>query len=446
MHSKITKPTAHLRFTCAVILLLGGLLSAPVTAVAATLLDDGTEWPNARPVTFDGGAEGLYFPGTSHIALLMTHRTQDLRVLGAPLALEPVRRGFHVLILNSRFDDEASVDWEWIAHDVRAGVRFLRDQPTITSVALLGWSGGAPTVSYYQAVAENGASFCQMPNKLTKCTDEQMSGWRYSDEVDALVFFEAHNGATNSLFKLNGAVTDEDNPDDLDPKLNPFSEANGYNPEGDSNYSEEFVDAYSKAQSRRMNGLIEKALKMRKDIEQGKRDPDDNDFVYHRASARLQEISTGVLGSTSQPRRLLRDDGTISDPHIIPTVRTPDPGQKEEDEESTVALTLTSFLSSAAIKSSHAQDRIDWCSTNYSTICAVQHISIPTLVMPGQAHYFMWDGEQIYEKSASTDKTFMMVEGMAHSMFGCLDCEGAPYLNATRNLWDFIEDWLNIRI
>ena len=113
---------------------------------------------------FGGGGQGLYWVPSSGpispIAFLAIHRTGDY--LAHASTQELPRRGFSVLGMNSRFkNNEASVNWELIALDVRAGVRFLRSQPGITTVILIGHSGGGPTTSYYQAVAENGPSYCQ---------------------------------------------------------------------------------------------------------------------------------------------------------------------------------------------------------------------------------------------------------------------------------------------
>ncbi len=48
-------------------------------------------------------------------------------------------------------------------------------------VILLGHSGGSPVMSLYQAIAENGASYCQKPERLTKCgndiPDADAGGW-----------------------------------------------------------------------------------------------------------------------------------------------------------------------------------------------------------------------------------------------------------------------------
>ena len=67
-----------------------------------------------------------------------------------------------VLCMNSRFDNnEALVNWELIALDVRRGVDYLKNTQKISKVILFGHSGGGPTTTYYQAVAEKGPSYCQ---------------------------------------------------------------------------------------------------------------------------------------------------------------------------------------------------------------------------------------------------------------------------------------------
>lgn len=72
--------------------------------------------------------------------------------------------------MNSRFDNnEASLVWEHIAHDVKTGVEYLRRQERVRWVVLFGHSGGAATLSFYQAVAEKGTSYCDTPGKLTAC-------------------------------------------------------------------------------------------------------------------------------------------------------------------------------------------------------------------------------------------------------------------------------------
>jgi len=408
-------------------------------------------------VQFPAGAQGLYWvPDSgpiSHIAFLAIHRTGDF--LRHNSTQELPKRGFSVLGMNSRFkNNEESVNWELIALDVRAGVRFLRNQPGITKVILIGHSGGGPTTSYYQAVAENGPSYCQGPNKLTQCSTSQLAGFTAADKADGIVFTDAHPGNTvNRLRSLNASLKKEEDPGKQpDKKLDPFNPNNGFNADGDSVYSADFVKRYTDAQSQRLNNLIETALQIKADIEAGKHVPTDNDaFVYHRTSARLADFSTGVQCCTLNAAKLLKNDGTIDATQVVHTVRAPDPGNREADASygGTNVLNLTSFLSASAIRSTNSLDGIDWCSSNNSTPCAVAQISVPTLVMAMQGHYFIRDGEYIYESSASTDKDFVVVEGATHGLGNCTACATfhgtGPYTNVPLNLWNHVAAWANAR-
>ncbi len=327
---------------------------------------------------FSGGGQGLYWVPSSgpisHTAFLAIHRTGDY--LAHVSTQELPKRGFSVLGMNSRFkNNEASVNWELIALDVRAGVRFLRSQPGITKVILIGHSGGGPTTSYYQAVATNGTAYCKstaIQEKLSPCSDSQLSGFLPTDKADGIVFLDAHPGNTvNGLRSLNAAVKKEGKPNNpLNEKLNPFNTANGFNPDGDSVYSKNFVNKYTDEQSNRMNDLIDLALQMRADIAAGDSLPTGDDaFIAYRDSARLSDFSTGVWKGTLNPAKLLKNNGTIDATKVVNTVRVPDPGNKETDESfgGALFLTLTSFLSANSIRSFNSLDGIDWCSSNNST-------------------------------------------------------------------------------
>ncbi len=105
------------------------------------------------------------------VGVLLIHRVNNY--LGHLAASELARRGFLVLAMNSRFDNnEAAVLWEHIALDVKTGVEFLKRQGGVRKVVLFGHSGGAATLSFYQAVAEKGTAYCDAPGKLTVCGKE----------------------------------------------------------------------------------------------------------------------------------------------------------------------------------------------------------------------------------------------------------------------------------
>jgi hypothetical protein len=196
--------------------------------------------------------------------------------MGTLACMELSRRGFLVLCMNPRFDNnEAAVRWDDIALDVKSGVEFLRKQPGITKVVLWGHSGGGPTMTFYQAVAENGPSYCQGPQKLVPCKDN-LAGL---PKADGLILMDAHPGnSVNALRSLNGAVTNDaevlqqNQLPRIDPELDPFSQRNSYNREEGALYSDAFQHRYFAAQAQRMNKLIDIALGKLREMERERTD------------------------------------------------------------------------------------------------------------------------------------------------------------------------------
>jgi hypothetical protein len=133
-----------MRRTFAAAALLFGLSSGLANAQSAPLF-----------VTLGPADAALYKPDSGpapHVGIVVIHRTADY--MRHPACTQLSQRGFMMLC----FED--------IALDVKAAVAFLRKQPEITKVLLFGHSGGGPTVSFYQAVAENGISYCTNAKRL----------------------------------------------------------------------------------------------------------------------------------------------------------------------------------------------------------------------------------------------------------------------------------------
>jgi len=397
-----------------------------------------------------GSVKGaLYKPDAGpapHIAILTIHRTANF--LATATTREMTGRGFMVLGMNPRSDNnEAAVNFEANALDIKSGVEFLRRQPGITKVILWGHSGGGPATSFYEAVAEQGVSYCRGPNKLTEC-DDSLAGL---PAADGLILVDAHPGVSiNGLRSLNPAVLDESNPGKLDPALDPFSPANGYK-DGAAHYSDEFKRRYFKAQADRMNRLIERALAERQSAKQGKALYPDNDAIVipRFEGARLMELDPSIHHSTMKPQKVLKNDGTVVT-QIAQSVRRPARGYDKRNatfEGGARMLTLKSFLSANAVRAKDALDDIDWCSTNNSTRCAVGKISIPLLVTAMGAHYFIRDSEIHYDAAASRDKEFIVIEGATHGIAPCKPCEATPgqYSNSAKNFYDYVANWIRAR-
>jgi pimeloyl-ACP methyl ester carboxylesterase len=397
-----------------------------------------------------GSVKGaLYKPDSGpapHVAFLIIHRTAN--VMGSAATRELAKRGFMVLAINPRSDNnETIVNFETNALDIKSGVEFLRKQPGITKVVLWGHSGGGPATSFYQAVAETGSSYCRGANKLIEC-DPALDGL---PKADAIVLVDAHPGVSvNGLRSLNPAVMDERDPRKIDPALDPFNPANGYK-NGASQYSSEFKQKYFKAQADRMNRLIDAALAETKAMKAGTAPyPDDDAMVVTRFEwARLMELDPSIHHGTVKPEKLLKNDGTVVT-QIVESVRLAARGYDKRNasfEGGARIMTRHSFLSANAIRAKDSLDEIDWCSSNNSTQCAVQKITIPTLITAMGAHYFIRDSEIHYDVSASRDKDFIVIEGATHGITPCAPCETTPgqYSNSEKNFFNYVAKWINAR-
>ncbi len=392
----------------------------------------------------------LYIPDSGpapHVAILTMHRTAN--VMGGLACTELSARGFMVLCMNPRFENnEALVRWETIALDVKQGVDFLRKQPGISKVILWGHSGGGPTMSFYQAVAENGPSYCQGPNKIVQC-DNSLAGL---PPADGIIFIDAHPGnpIIGTLRSNNPAVRNEKHPDRLDHRLDPFDPRNGYSPNGPSHYSDRFKRQYFAGQASRLNRLTDDALEILRQIEAGPNPTDDAPFIVWRSVvAKLFVLDLSILHSTVHPQKLLRNDGTIVT-QIVESVRLADPTIAQVDPRFSGGareLTVRSFLSANAIRATNSLDGIDYCSSNNSVPCAVQIISVPVLFTAMGAHYFIRDNEIHYELATSKDKDFITIEGATHGIPPCVPCEQFPgqYSNTVENFFNYVRDWIDAR-
>ncbi len=428
-------------------LLIAAIGLAVLTGAAGAQAQSNPRYIQFQPSATKGA---LYTPDSGPaptVAFLTIHRTSNfMNMIGTR---ELAKRGFMALGMNPRSDNnEAAVKFEEIALDIKQGVEFLRKQPGIQKVVLIGFSGGGPSTTFYQATAEKGVAYCRGPNKLTQCGDA-LAGL---PPADGMLLLDAHPGNTvNSMRSLNPSVLDENDPSKIDPSLDPFSPANGYNPQGQSVYAPEFMERYFKAQAARMNRLIDKALAMREAIRQGKgTTSDDAPFIVYRTRARLMDFSMSAHPGTLKPQKLIKNDGSIAT-GIVRSVRAPVPAPDKAEKtlsNGTMFLTLSSFLSANAIRAKDSIDDIDWCASNNSTPCALREISKPILITAMGGHYFIRDNEIHFDVAASKDKDFVVIEGAVHGQTPCEECSkitGQSYSNATKNLYDYVAAWANAR-
>ena len=385
-----------------------------------------------------------------HIAFLISHRSANN--LNNVACRELSKRGFLAFCFNTRFvNNDSIVNWEEIALDVKTAVNYVRTIPGITKVVLLGHSGGSPLMSYYQAVAENGVSYCQGPNKIMQCGPE-LAGMK---PADGLLFDEAHPGdGVQALRGINPSLSIVDGKVKVDSALDPFDEKNGYNPKGASHYAPEFRTRYYAAQSKVMNEQLAKAQALLARIKQGQGVYPDNDVVLvpfsdQAGAARLDQMDPSIpeIMSTRRPQKLLKNDGSIVT-QIVKSLEPAHPEQAKRNrtfDDGTKMLTLTAYLSANAVRSTDSLDNIDHCSNNNSTICAVQYIKVPTLIVAMGAYHMLRDEELMYDKSAAADKDYIVIEGAELNYNACKACETTPgqFGNSLKNNFDYIAKWAN---
>ena len=77
----------------------------------------------------------------------------------------------------------------------------------------------------------------------------------------------------------------------------------------------------------------------------------------------------------------------------------------------------------------------------------MQSLSLPIMIAAMGGYHFIRDNEIVYEKAASKDKDYVVIEGALHGFGPCTACETRPgqYSNTVKNLFDYIRDWTNKR-
>lgn len=427
------------------------LVCAAVAASGATSLAQLPEREFERvEVKPSGETRGALYKPTGqaapHIGVVMMHRTADFRNHIA--AREFARRGFLALGMNSRFEgDEGAVVWEDLMLDVKAGVELLKREPGITKVVLFAHSGGGSIMACYQALAENGPAFSQGENKINPGTDRLANLPR----ADAVIFADAHLGiAINTLRTLNPAVTDENNPGQLDPRLDPSNpDVQQRDADGATVWADDFRRRYIAGQAERMDRLIEQAQSQLAAAKAaGVANPGAQAFAIAGGRGMTPaELFPHTLDRSEKPRQFLKNDSTIVTEIVVQTRPRSGPTGNGGQRRGERAMTLQSFLTANAVRGRNSLDGIDWCSTNSATPCGAAAITVPVLVTAMGSHTFLRDGEIIFEAAKSRDKEMIVIEGATHDFVPCSDCEETPgqYSNVTKNHFDYAAKWITSR-
>jgi hypothetical protein len=417
----------------------------PIKSSYARLEKKGT-WQGVQSLLFEPVEPGE----KSQIAVIVMHSDGDH--LAPPAAGELAKRGYRALgAAVSNHDDP--LDEKLL--DVNVAVNFLRQYPGVRKVITLGHSGGATLMSAYQNVAENGVQAFQGPEKLIKCSDIGILL-----PADGVMLLDSNygNGAM-TLLSLDPAVTSEGSGKNLDPELDLFNPANGYDPRG-STYRDEFIRKYQKAQGERNNRLIGAALERLHALERRKgKYADDEPFIIPAGAQnsfnnKLFPQDIRLLSHTRKVWPLLHADGSITT-QIIPCVRRAKNDKSFTDSYRLGAIksTVRTYLNSSAVRTTDSfgynEDSmygIDWLSSYSCTPGNMMGVSAPLLVMGMTGGYEFLAAEIIYEITKKiTDKSIAFVEGATHGFFTAKDCEAYPgqFGDTMKTLFDYVDKWLS---
>ena len=177
---------------------------------------------------------------------------------------------------------------------------------------------------------------------------------------------------------------------------------------------------------------------------------DDDVFLLVKAdTAELMLLDPSIHHTTRRPQKVLKNDGSVVI-QVAESVRVAQPEQASQNRSfalGTMLLTLRSFLSANAIRSRHAMDDVDWCSTNNSVPCAVQSIASPMLIAAMGGNNYLRFNETHFDLAKSQDKDYVIVDGANHDQTPCVPCETTPgqYGNTVKNFFDYVKAWIDKR-
>lgn len=156
--------------------------------------------------------------------------------------------------------NDLRLEHEIALFDVAAGMTHLRDLG-FEKIVLLGNSGGAGLYTFYnhQALTPREMRIARTPGgRPTNLGELSMPA------VDAFILVSPHPGQGKLLMSgIDPSVTDEDDPMQTDPTLDPFSKGNGFDVEtGKGRYAPDFIERYRTAQIERVARIDARAKAM----------------------------------------------------------------------------------------------------------------------------------------------------------------------------------------
>jgi pimeloyl-ACP methyl ester carboxylesterase len=318
---------------------------------------------------------------TSRTLLFFMHPTTPMDVLPVPRAL--LAQGFHVLCARNRyFRSDPVLIFEKALLDFGAWIRYAKEVLGYERVVIVGWSGGGPLAAFYQSQAERPTITDTPAGDPVDVVGAALI------PADALIFQAASVSRARILLEaLDPSVKDELNPDDRNPRLDPYKAPRLAFPPS-------FLEEYRAAQCARMRRITAWVMSTLEDLKRRGGKEVERGFVVHRTMA--------------DPRYL--------DPSVDPNDRRPFwclSGEPETANSGPVGFarfcTLRSWLSQWSIDHSRADASV-----------SVAKISVPFLAIENSAD----DGapaqhmKEVAAACRSSDKEYHLIRGANHYYAG----------------------------
>ncbi len=399
-------------------------------------LPEGTRETNVRLQAEDGAHSSgiLYRRGGETTAVVFNHPRADF----SSHYLTPflVEAGYGVYGGQTRYlGNDVNCEHECLLADLAAQLRYLRAEG-FEKVVLCGNSGGGPLSTFYMASANTPVG---QRLKLTAAGNPYDLNELDLPQADGLINLAgALSEGALGMANLDPSVTDEEDPLSCDPALDMFNPANGYRkPPEVSKYSEEFLTRYRAAQVARCERIDARA---RAEVERKR---------AHRAkmaepgfAALPLDQQNGILRQAVASQTLVvyrtMADPALTDLSIHPNKRgiiglmQPDPQSANWSIPGFVQMmTAEGWLSTWSGLSTQVDMHRD-----------AKKVTQPVLSISFDADVTIlpFVGTGLYENAASSDKTYVEIEG-DHFAFR----EEEPRDGGIPDVAKAIVDWLKPR-
>jgi len=245
--------------------------------------------------------------GARRVGAVVMHPTSNFmgHYLIAPLA----ERGIACLGLNSRFaGNDTVLVMERVLQDLGAGVKFMREMLGCDRVVLVGNSGGAALVAYYQAEAERFTA--------TTLVDGDPSGLVASDlpPADGIALCAAHEGRAHLLLRwIDPALVDEHDALATDVSLDMYDARHWLDgPERPPRFGAAFLARFAAAQRARRDRIEARVRARLAELRATPGVPRDESFIVHRTHADPRCLDLTLDANDRKPGSVWGDARTVN--------------------------------------------------------------------------------------------------------------------------------------